>query len=264
MSEVLRVERHGRVAEVVLNRPEVRNAFNGALMSDLIEAFEGLGQEDGVHVIVLRGEGKSFCAGADLNWMKETAAWGQAENEADAKRLAGLFETIDACPKPVVGQIHGAARGGGVGLVAVCDIPIASADASFAFSEVRLGLAPAVISPYCVRKIGVPNAREWFITGASFGAAEALKMGLVQYVEPDHAALRARVEATVAEILKGGPRAIAACKMLARTVTRLADAEALDKTLDMTSNLIAGLRSSPEASEGMRAFLAKDSPSWMK
>ncbi len=260
MTDVLRVERHGRVADVVLNRPDVRNAFNGDLMRALIDTFEALGQDDGVHVIVLRGEGKSFCAGADLQWMKQTASWGKAENEEDAKRLAGLFETIDACPKPVVGQIHGAARGGGVGLVAVCDIPIASADASFAFSEVRLGLAPAVISPYCVRRIGINHAREWFITGASFGAEAALQMGLVQYVEPDHAALRAKVEAVVGELLRGGPTAIAACKRLARTVTRLPAGEALD----VTSRLIAELRASAEALEGMRAFLMKDSPSWMK
>lgn len=260
MSDVLRVERHGRVAEVVLNRPDVRNAFNGDLMSGLIDCFEGLGRDDGVHVIVLRGEGKAFCAGADLAWMKQTATWGQTENEADARRLAGLFETIDACPKPVIGQIHGASRGGGVGLVAVCDVPIASAEATFAFSEVRLGLAPAVISTYCVRRIGINHAREWFVTGGTFDAAQALHMGLVQYVEPDHAALRTRVETMVGEMLKGGPKAIAACKHLARTVMRLG----ADDALATTSRLIAELRASAEALEGMRAFLMKDSPSWMK
>jgi methylglutaconyl-CoA hydratase len=144
--------------------------------------------------------------------------------------------------------------------VAVCDIPVASADASFAFSEVRLGLAPAVISPYCVRRIGINHAREWFVTGGTFDAAAAQRMGLVQYVEPDHVALAERVQTLVGELLKGGPKAIAACKNLARTVTRLA----ADDALATTSALIAGLRASPEALEGMRAFMQKDQPSWMK
>jgi methylglutaconyl-CoA hydratase len=260
MSDVLKVVRSGRVAEVVLNRPDVRNAFNGELMGALIDAFTALGADAGVHVIVLRGEGPAFCAGADLGWMKQTVTWTTAENEADARRLAGLFEAIDSCPKPVVGQIHGAVRGGGVGLVAACDIPIASSDATFAFTEVRLGLAPAVISPYCVRRIGAARARELFLTGATFDAARARDMGLLADVELNLQALAERVAGTVSQLLAGGPSALAACKHLARTVASLPSEEALATT----SALIARLRKSDEAQEGMRAFLTKDKPSWMK
>jgi methylglutaconyl-CoA hydratase len=260
MSDLLKITRAGRVADVALNRPDVRNAFNGHLITAIIDAFTALGADDSVHVIVLRGEGPAFCAGADLGWMKQTATWTTAENEADARRLAMLFETIDTCPKPVVGQIHGAVRGGGLGLVSVCDIAYASADATFAFTEVRLGLAPAVISPYCVRRIGTSRARELFLTGATFDAARARDIGLLTDVVDGPGALSERVSATVTQLLAGGPLALAACKQLARTVSRLPDVDALATT----TALIARLRASPEALEGMRAFLTKDKPSWMK
>jgi methylglutaconyl-CoA hydratase len=210
-------------------------------------------------VVVLAGAAKHFCAGADRAWINQTAAFGGVDNAADARRLAGLFEAIDALPKPVVGRIHGAARGGGVGVVAAMDIPIASESASFALTEVRLGLAPAVISPFVVRKIGVPRARELFLTGETFGAGEARAWGLVNHVVPD-AELDRKVEERVKLLLLGGPNALAACKDLARTVTRLSDDEAIVKT----ANLIAELRASPEAQEGMRAFLMKDTPRWAK
>lgn len=259
-SEFLKIETSDRVLTVTLNRPEIGNAFNGELIAALTALFaEELPKADGVHVVVLAGAGKHFCAGADLAWMKSTASFGKVENAEDAKRLAGLFEAIDACPKPVIGKIHGAARGGGVGLVAALDIPVASEKASFALTEVRLGLAPAVISPYVVRKIGVPRARELFLTGEPFSATEALAWGLVNHVVPE-ADLDAKVKERVGLLLLGGPNALAACKDLARTVTRLPDDEALVKT----ANLIAELRASPEAQEGMRAFLMKDTPRWAK
>ncbi len=248
-----------KVLEVTLNRPEIGNAFNGELIAELTTLFSELSRRDGVHVVVLAGAGKHFCAGADLKWMKETAAFGKVENAADARRLAGLFEAIDACEKPVVGRIHGAVRGGGLGVVAAMDIPIASESASFALTEVRLGLAPAVISPFVVRKIGVPRARELFLTGETFGAREALAWGLVNHVVGD-AELDAKVAERVGLVLLGGPKALSACKDLARTVTRLPDDEAVVKT----ANLIAELRASAEAQEGMRAFLMKDKPRWVK
>jgi methylglutaconyl-CoA hydratase len=254
------IERHDKVLTVTLNRPEIGNAFNGELIAELTAFFgDGLAAETGVHCVVLAAAGKHFCAGADLAWMKQTASFGKVENAADARRLAGLFESVDAAKKPVIGRIHGAARGGGVGLVATMDIPVASDKASFALTEVRLGLAPAVISPFVIRKIGVPRARELFVTGETFGAAEALSYGLVNHVVPE-AELDARVAERVKQVLLGGPLALAACKDLARTVTRLSDDEAIVKT----ANLIAELRASPEAQEGMRAFLMKDQPKWTK
>jgi len=260
----LLIERHDKVLRVTLNRPEIGNAFNGELITELTALFGG-GDDAGVradasvHVIVLAAAGKHFCAGADLAWMKQTASFGKVENAADARRLAGLFEAVDSCPKPVVGRIHGAARGGGVGVVAAMDIPVASESASFALTEVRLGLAPAVISPFVVRKIGVPRARELFLTGEPFGAKEALAWGLVNHLVPD-AELDAKVDERVKLVLLGGPKALSACKDLARTVTRMGDDEVIVKT----ANLIAELRASPEAQEGMRAFLMKDTPQWVK
>lgn len=258
MSHLL-LDRQDKVLTVTLNRPEIGNAFNGDLIVELTTLFRGLGAEPGVHVVVLAGAGKHFCAGADLGWMKQTAAFTKVENAEDARRLAGLFEAVDACPKPVVGRIHGAARGGGVGLVAAMDIPVASEAASFALTEVRLGLAPAVISPFVVRKIGVPRARELFLTGETFGAREAQAWGLVNHVVPE-AELDQKIAERVSLLLLGGPNALAACKDLARTITRTSDDEAVVKT----ANLIAELRASPEAQEGMRAFLMKDKPKWTK
>jgi methylglutaconyl-CoA hydratase len=256
MSHLL-LERHDKVLHVMLNRPEIGNAFDGALIAELTALFTGLASEANVHVVVLAGAGRHFCAGADLKWMKETASFGKVENVEDARKLAGLFEAIDACPRPVVGRIHGAARGGGVGVVAALDIPVASRSASFALSEVRLGLAPAVISPFVVRKIGVPRARELFLTGEPFGAEEALAWGLVNHVVAD-SELDDKVSERVRLLLLGGPNALAACKDLARTITRLGEDEAVLKT----ANLIAELRASAEAQEGMRAFLTKSKPSW--
>ena len=254
------IERHDKVLTVTLNRPEIGNAFNGELIAELTAFFgDGLAAETGTHCVVLAAAGKHFCAGADLAWMKQTASFGRVENAADARRLAGLFEAVDAAKKPVVGRIHGAARGGGVGLVATMDIPVASESASFALTEVRLGLAPAVISPFVIRKIGVPRARELFVTGETFGAREALAYGLVNHVVPD-AELDQKVAERVKLVLLGGPLALAACKDLARTVTRLPDDDAVLKT----ANLIAELRASPEAQEGMRAFLTKQPPAWTK
>ena len=255
----LEVSVEGGVATVTMNRPEIHNAFSDVLIRALLDAFESLGAREDVRVIVLAGRGKSFCAGADLSWMRSMATHGEAENKRDARELANLFQLIDACPKPVVGRIHGAAIGGGAGLVACCDIPIASARAKFGFSEVRLGIAPAVISPFVLAKIGRRHARELFVTGARFGPERALSIGLVNRVVTDEAALDAAVKEVVDDILKGAPGAVAACKRLAMSVDEMTREDAFE----MTSGMIAQLRASPEGQEGMMAFLRRQPPSWV-
>jgi len=260
MSEPLLVARHGAVLQVTLNRPDVRNAFNDALIDGLIAAFEGAAADPQVRCVVLAGAGKAFCAGADLAWMKSMAHYGEVENQADARRLAGLFAAVDRCPKPVIGRIHGAAMGGGVGLVACCDIPVATADTVFAFTEVRLGLAPAVISPFVLRKIGVGAARELFVTGERFDVERARAIGLVHHVAADLDAADALVARLVASVLAGAPGAVAACKQLAMTVADLDDATATATT----AALIARLRAADEGQEGMRAFLTRTPPAWTR
>lgn len=259
MSEHILVQRDGPVARVILNRPEKRNAFNGQTIDELMAAFTALSEDQETRVIVLAAEGKTFCAGADLAWMREMAMSGQANNGEGARRMAGLFGLIDQCRKPVIARIHGATIGGGTGIVSACDIPVASASAKFGFSEVRLGLAPAVISPYVVARIGTMAARELFVTGERFSAERACAIGLVNYVEEDEAALDGRIEHLVGEILQGAPEASVACKELARTIHTMN----LDDAFEKTSALIAELRSSPEGQEGMMAFLSRRKPQWV-
>ena len=258
MSEPLLVARRGPVLHVTLNRPDVRNAFNEALIAGLTAVFEAVARDEAVRCVVLAGAGKAFCAGADLAWMRAMSSYGEADNHADALRLAGLFAAVDRCPKPVIGRIHGAAMGGGVGLVACCDIPVATVDTAFAFTEVRLGLAPAVISPYVVRRIGAGAARELFVTGERFDAERAHAIGLVHHLAPDEAALDALVARLIASILAGAPGAVAASKALAMTVGHLDDATATAET----AALIARLRVGAEGQEGMRAFLSRTAPAW--
>ena len=214
----LEMLRDGPVARVVMNRPDVHNAFNARLIRELDEAFRHLDSERDVRVVVLQSHGRSFCAGADLAWMRSMASYSDAENVRDARQLAGLFARIDRCRVPVIGRIQGAAIGGGAGLVACCDIPIAQARAKFGFSEVRLGIAPAVISPFVMAKIGRGAARELFVTGSRFGAERALQIGLVNHVVDDEEALDGAVDDVIAAILEGAPGAVSACKELAQSV----------------------------------------------
>ena len=224
--KVLVVERTGPVAHVILNRPLVHNAFNEALLTQLIEAFEALEVDDDVRVVVLQGEGRSFCAGADLEWMKSMAACDEATNREGALRLGRLFRIIDACQKPVVARVQGAAIGGGCGLVAVCDIVVCGPRARFGFGEVRLGLAPAVISPFVVRKIGSSQARRYFLTGERIGPEEAARIGLAHVVVGrEDGALDGAVADVTGRLLRGGPKAIAACKQLARQADLFEDAD---------------------------------------
>ena len=258
MTAPLRLERpRPGVARVVLDRPELRNAFDDVLIARLTETFEALASDASVRAIVLAGEGKAFCAGADLSWMKRMVSCRLEENRRDAATLAEMFRRIDTCPKPVVGRIQGAALGGGAGLVAVCDVAVAAEDALLGTTEVRLGIVPGVISPFVVRKIGESHARRWFLTGERFSAGEALRAGLVHAVVPV-AELDAEVGRVVDALLLGGPEAHAVSKELARRMGRLP----LDEALEEATGIIATRRASAEGQEGMRAFLERRSPSW--
>ncbi len=254
----LRLKRRGATAVVTLARPEVHNAFNARLIAELQAVFAHLAADDAVRAVVLQGEGRSFCAGADLNWMRSSLDFTHDENVADALKMADMLAAIDDCPCPVIGRIHGAALGGGVGLTAVCDIAIATEDARFGFTEARLGIAPAVISPFALRKIGVSHARALFTTAERFDAARALHIGLIHRVVPA-ADLDAAVAETLAAIGQNSPAAVRAAKRMARAVASLP----ADEARQLTAATIAGLRVSPEGQEGIRAFLEKRSATWV-
>lgn len=258
MASYLQIETAGNVATVRLNRPDKHNAFDEHLIAELTTVFRDLAGDATVRVVVLAANGPSFSAGADLDWMKRMAAMGRAENERDAMVFAGLMEAIDRCPKPVVGVIQGAAYGGGVGLTACCDIAIASSSASFSLSEVRLGLIPAVISPYVMAAIGPRACRRLFLTAERFDAATALQLGLVhRVVEP--AALDAARDETIKQLLTGSPAAQAAAKELIRRVAFAPNDEALRRD---TAARIAEARASADGKEGVAAFLEKRKPGW--
>ena len=255
----LRLDRQGAVATVTLARPEVHNAFNARLIEELRAVFEALDADDGLRAVVLAGEGRNFSAGADLHWMRASLGHTHDENVADAMRMAEMLQAIATCRHPVIGRIQGAALGGGAGLTAVCDIAIAAEGVRFGFTEARLGIAPAVISPFVLPKIGQSHARALFITAERFDAAHALAIGLVHRVVPLDE-LDATVAATLREIAQNGPAAVRASKVVARTVPLLSAEEARE----MTVATIASLRVSPEGQEGIRAFLEKRPPPWVR
>jgi methylglutaconyl-CoA hydratase len=258
MTSYLQIEKAGKVATVRLNRPDKHNAFDELLIAELTQAFRDLASDPAVRVIVLAANGQSFSAGADLDWMKRMSAMGRAENERDAMALANLMEAIDHCPKPGVGVIQGAAFGGGVGLVACCDIAIATSSASFCLSEVRLGLIPAVISPYVAAAIGPRACRRYFLTAEKFDAATAERLGLVhRVVAPD--VLDVARDEIIGHLLKGGPAAQAAAKDLIQRVSFAKIDEALRRD---TAWRIADARASDEGKEGLAAFLEKRKPNW--
>jgi methylglutaconyl-CoA hydratase len=246
-----------KIAIVTMRRPEMHNAFNTQLIADLQAAFTDLLPDERLHGVILTGEGKSFSAGADLNVTQAAAQFTQEQNLEDALRLADLFDTINRFPCPVIGRINGTAMGGGCGLVSVCDIVVAAESARFAFSEVKLGIAPAVISPYVVRKIGETHARVLFVTGERFSAARAREIGLVHTVVPLEE-LDASVENIVKELLASSPQAMRACKALALNVGHMDH----DAARRYTAETIAALRVSEEGQEGLRAFLEKRKASW--
>ena len=255
----LEIRRDGAVATVTLARPEVRNAFNAELIAELHEAFEMLGTLDNVRAIVLDGQGKAFCGGADITWMRDSVELSLAENVADARRLSEMFRAIDRAPKPVIGKIHGAALGGGAGLVACCDIVLADESAFFGFTEVKLGILPAVISPFVLAKIGSSHARALCLTGERFDAKRALAIGLVHEVVTADA-LDDALTRVLGEVASASPSAIAATKSL---LARVAQTE-YDATLELTANAIAAQRTSPEGQDGLRAFLEKRPAGWVR
>lgn len=240
------------IARVTLNRPEVHNALNAAMIADLKDAFGRLGSDPEARIVVLTGAGKNFSAGADLNWMREAAKQGFEANQHDAYKLARMLYTIDSCTKPVVALVNGAALGGGVGLVACCDIVVAQGDAQFGLTEVKIGLIPATISPYVTRKIGESQARRYMLTGERFDAEAARRIGLVHEIGDD-------ADTIVAGLLANGPDAMADTKALIRDVANATVDEAL---LAMTAERIAARRASDEGREGIAAFLEKRKPGW--
>jgi methylglutaconyl-CoA hydratase len=252
--------RKGVVAHLVMNRPEVHNAFDDGLIADLTAAIGQLEADDSVRAVVLTGAGSSFSAGADLRWMRGMAAASEDENRDDSLRLATLMRRLQFLAKPTIARVNGAAFGGGVGLVACCDVAIAAEDAKFALSEVKLGLVPAVISPYVVAAIGLRHARRVFLTGEVFDAATAMRMGLVHEIAPA-AELDTAVERVLTLLAKGGPLAQRAAKGLALAMGGM-NAEGMERIDTTNAALIARLRVSPEGQDGLSAFLEKKTPSW--
>jgi methylglutaconyl-CoA hydratase len=260
VSDVLRLERDAGIARVTLTRPEVRNAFNAALIGELRAAFEALAAEPpaGLRGVVLAGEGAAFCAGADVGWMRESIGLSLEANQRDAMAMAEMFAAIDACPAPVVARVQGAALGGGMGLCAVSDIVLATAGAVFGFTETKLGIIPAVISPFVLAKVGESAARALFPTGERFDARRAADIGLVHEVLPDEAALDARLDAVLDELRSAGPSAARAAKALIRDQRGLT----ADEARSLTVRAIARQRTSEEGQEGLSAFVEKRPPSW--
>ena len=255
---VLRVIREGGRARVTLARPEVRNAFNAEVIAQMRDAFATLAADDGVRIVVLDGEGKTFCGGADVHWMRGSLDLSEEENVRDAEAMSEMFRAIDRCPKPVIASVHGAALGGGAGLCAVCDAVVAEDDTLFGFTETKLGIIPAVISPFVLAKIGVSHARRLFLSGERFDAARAREIGLVHEVVPA-GGRDAAVEAIVRELETAGPSAIAAAKALIADVT----AATYDETRALTAHAIARRRTSAEGQEGLRAFLERRRAAWI-
>ncbi len=254
--QILRPSAH--VAEVWLDRPELRNAFNSEVIAALDAAFRDLGADPQLRAIVLGGRGKVFCAGADLNWMRAMADYSWAQNKADASALADMLWSIDQCPVPVVGRVQGDCYAGGMGLAACCDVLVAAEGVQFCLSEARLGLLPATIGPYVVRALGVQASRRYFVTAERFSAARAHALGFVhELVAPE--ALDATVADIVATLVANGPAAVKACKRLVQDVA----GREIDAALrDDTAHRIADIRASAEGREGVASFLQKREPSW--
>jgi len=253
------VEVRNSVAMVVLSRPEVHNAFDETLIDELTRALAALDADDSVRAVILLGAGRSFCAGADLDWMKRAAKYGHAENVADATALALMLATLAGLSKPTIARVHGSVFGGGVGLVAACDIAVAAHDATFSLSEAKLGLIPATIGPYVVEAIGARQARRFFLTAERFTAAEAFRIGLVHDIVPADT-LDARVNEILGALLLAGPQAQAAAKDLIRAV---AGQPIDDSVVADTAERIARVRASAEGREGVAAFLDKRAPAWV-
>ena len=248
------------VAEVFLNRPEVRNAFNDGVIAELSAAFSALGADSALRVVVLGGHGKAFCAGADLAWMRAMADYSWQQNEADAAKLAQMLWTVYACPVPVVARLQGDCYAGGLGLAAVCDVRVAVEGMQFCLSEARLGLLPATIAPYVLRALGEQASRRYFATAERFAAREAHRLGFVHEVVADASALDAKVAEIVAALVANGPAAVKACKQLVKDLA----GRPIDAALRADSaRRIADIRASAEGKEGVQSFLDKRTPAWL-
>jgi methylglutaconyl-CoA hydratase len=255
---MLLVEKKDAIARVTLNRPELRNAFDDSLIAGLKKAFEEIGKDDAIRVMVLAGNGPAFCAGADLNWMKRMAGYSYEQNLADAEGLAGMLSALDRLPKPTIARVHGPAFAGGTGLVAACDIAIGAPEAKFCFSEAKLGLVPSTIGPHVMRAIGERAARRYFLTAEVFDAAEAERIGLLtRLVEKD--LLDKTIDELLEHLLAGGPEAHGKIKQLVRSI---ANRPLDDALVAQTAKSIAEVRVSPEGREGIASFLEKRRPSW--
>jgi len=246
-----------KIARVALNRPEIHNAFNEVMIAELLEVFQKLKDDEKLRVVILTGEGKSFCAGADIHWMKKMKNYTYEENVEDALALANLMYEMFSFPKPLVGRINGAAIGGGTGLVSVCDIVVAAEDAKFSFSEVKIGLVPACISPYILNRVGFTKANMLFLTGERFDAHRALNVGLVDEVVP-LSILDSRVDKLAEQLISSGPQALATAKKLLRDIPHMA----MEEKRRHSAEVLAKLRISDEGQEGLAAFLEKRKPNW--
>ena len=256
----IEVSERNDIALVTLNRPDVHNAFNETLIAELTDALRALDTNPRIRAIILLAAGKSFCAGADLKWMERMAGYAYEQNIADAGALARLLQTLAGVGKPTIARVHGPAFGGGVGLIACCDIAIATQDATFALSEAKLGLIPATIGPYVVEAIGARHARRYMISAEKFDAAEAYRIGLVHDIVPNVESLDARVNELLGSLLLAGPHAQKAVKALIRAVAQRPIDE---RVIADTAERIATIRASDEAREGIAAFLARRSPAWV-
>jgi len=255
--ETIEIQKAENIATIFLNRPDVHNAMNEKLMKELTTCFHELGKDNTVRTIILTGKGKSFCAGADLNWMKSMAKYSKEENIKDSRLLLNLYEAIYNCPKPVIGRVNGHAFGGGIGLFAVCDITIAVPDCKFAFTEVKLGIIPAVISNYIIRKIGLSNMRRLFITGERFNSEYAKEIGLIDYVIPTEE-LDSKIQFYIDLLKSSGPNAIIEVKKLIDSCEKMDRSKYKDHTVEKISEL----RVSKEGQEGINAFLEKRKTKW--
>ncbi len=253
-------ELNEQVATVSLNRPEVHNAFNETMISELIDCFESINEKEEVRVVLLRGKGKSFCAGADLNWMKDVTNYGYEENIKESLRLSQCFYSIYTCNKPTVAIVHGAAIGGANGLLAACDMAFCEENTIFSLSEVKIGVIPACISPYIVKRVGEFGARELMLTGRRIEGTEAEKIKLVNQSLPANE-MEKQVHSVVNLLMTSGPSAMSQCKKL---IFDVSNTLSMEEALEYTARMIAEIRASEEGQEGMKAFLEKRIPGWIK
>ena len=257
--ETITFEIENNIAYVTLNRPEVHNAFNDTMISELSDVFDEIEKQSDIRVVILTGKGKSFCAGADLNWMGKVKNYSYKDNLKESLALSEMFYKIYTSQKPTIARVNGTAIGGGTGLVAVCDIAVAASNAKFSFSEVKLGLIPACISPYVIKKCGEGRCREFFLTGERMTAEKACSAGLVNFVVPLEE-IDNVIDGLLDQLISSGPAAIAKCKELLKKVPELS----FDEVKRYTAEVIAQMRISEEGQEGMNAFLEKRKPKWTK